>query len=631
MQASNPQEQLQVLGAGFGRTGTLSLKVALEELGVAPCLHSLQSRAPLSASKHWQRLAAGEQIDWREALAGFRSSVDWLCARYYEQILEAFPQVKVVLSVREPQAWYESASASLHAARSLRRSSPDGRSQGALLEAVDRAIWQELFDGRFCEREHALAVFDRHSREVIARVPASQLLVYDVREGWAPLCAFLGVPEPSTPFPHLNGREVFWTRIGRQAAGGEAEGQAQLGALITRRPQQLPDVAGAPPRPRYARRIRGEAERARARVASGGEPAAGAGMQRRPSVRIGALACVDGPRELSQQEVLDLLGLRGEAFAEGVFARCGVQRRCLDLDAAMLGRSLQGRSARVEELLLERSCAAFELLGADPSEVSTVISASLVSLGCPSLAHRLIERLGMDPSTDKYHLTGVGCASAVPLVRLGAQALAGDPTRKVLVVAAESMSALLCQASGDDPRAKTIGSAIFGDGCAALLLEAERPGAGALPESGPRPLPEVIASAVHQVPSSLDAVAMACDSQDSYLGLIRELPDIAGAQLRPLVDSFLARHALTAHMVDHWLLHPGGRRIIECAQSALGLDRDAVAISYEVLADRGNVGTPSIFYVLERTLRKRAPQTGQHGLLVTIGPGVTVGLMLVRF
>jgi predicted naringenin-chalcone synthase len=633
---SQPNEELQVLGAGFGRTGTLSLKVALEELGMGPCLHSLAALpAPDSrAGARWERLAAGEQIDWRQALAGYRSSVDWLCARYYDQVLAAFPQAKVILSVREPAAWYESASESLHATRALQRQEHARGSSSALLDAVDRAIWQELFDGRFPERDHALDVFARHIEAVIAHVPRQRLLVFDVREGWEPLCAFLGVSHPGTPFPHLNGRAVFWTRLGRRdsAYGPASAGIVPPAGERSGSCAELPNVAGAPSPRKFA--WRAEPDR---RERSGGGAGARAGSTRAGlsgaalGVRIGGLACVDAPRALTQEQVLDLLALRGDPFAEGVFARCGVRTRRLDLDRAMLEQNLQGRSARVEELLVERSCAAVAELGIEPGEVSTLITSSLISLGCPTLAHRLIERLEMDPGTDKYHLTGIGCASAVPLVRLGAQALAADPRRKVLVVAAESMSGLLCGASAADARAKTIGSAIFGDGTAALVLEAGSVRGGEEQVPASHPAPRVIASAVHQIPASLEAVAMVSDAQDSYLGLIRELPDIAGANLRALVDSFLARHSLTSHMIDHWVVHPGGRRIIECAQAALGLERDAVAISYEVLADRGNVGTPSIFYVLERTIRRRFPRPGQHGLLVTVGPGVTVGLMLVRF
>ena len=121
---------------------------------------------------------------------------------------------------------------------------------------------------------------------------------------------------------------------------------------------------------------------------------------------------------------------------------------------------------------MERAVEAVDALDVDPDTIGTVLSASLYSLGGPTLAHRLVEHFRMDPATDKYHVTGVGCASGVPLMRLAAQSLHQHPHKQALVVAAESMSALLMPGP-DDTKAKTVGSAIFGDGCAAALLSGE--------------------------------------------------------------------------------------------------------------------------------------------------------------
>jgi predicted naringenin-chalcone synthase len=599
---------VKVIGAGFGRTGTMSLKVALEELGAGPCLHSLESlnhsEFPKGTS-HWERLVRGEPIDWHEVLAGFGSTVDWLCARYYPDILDAWPEARVILSVREPEAWYESCNASLHATRGLVGSTGVAGSAPAILQAIDSAIWEDVFDGRFRERDYALEVFERHRRQVIERVPADRLLVYDIRDGWAPLCELLDVPEPDTPFPHLNGRSAFWSRFGVSPgfAGADVGGRDRLGANGRTHARARRDVAEG-------------VGRGRASSAAGAGQAAAA-----TPFCIAGLTVADPPTSLDQAEVLELLDLSHDEFAVGVFARCGVERRRLHLDSGLLANPLQGRTAEVEQQLMDDAVRAVEQLGVDTGEIGTIVSATLYSLGCPTIAHRLIEHFEMDPKTDKYHLVGVGCASAVPLVRLAGQALQSHPGKKALVIAAESMSGLLSQATAHDLRSKTVGSAIFGDGCAAMLLDGDKAASG----------PQVIASRVHQVPDTLDAVRLDIAPQDSYLGLIRELPDVAGAHLRPITDAFLADHNLTGHMVDHWMLHPGGRRIIECSQQALALSDDDVSISRHVLANRGNVGTPSIFYVLHETIARRRPRPGQHGLLVTIGPGVSVGLMLLRF
>jgi alkylresorcinol/alkylpyrone synthase len=357
-----------------------------------------------------------------------------------------------------------------------------------------------------------------------------------------------------------------------------------------------------------------------------GGPAALAGpiaVARRPArrsgPRIAALAVSDSHEALSQRQVLERLELSGDEFAEGIFARCGVRHRHLELSDEFLDLSLQGRSAQIEDDLMRDSIRAVDALEIDPAQIGTVLTASLYSLGGPTLAHRLVEHFRMDPATDKYHVTGVGCASGVPLMKLASQALHAHPERSALVVAAESMSGILTRARPTDPRAKTVGAAIFGDGCAAALLSADPRAEG----------PSLLASQVHQIGGTLDAVSLRFSEQDTYLHLARELPDLAGAGLAEVVERFLRRNHLGRAQIDHWILHPGGRRIIENMQAALELSDEDAALSWDVLAAHGNVGTPSIFYVLQDTIEQRAPEPGEHGLMVTIGPGVSVGMMLL--
>jgi predicted naringenin-chalcone synthase len=335
--------------------------------------------------------------------------------------------------------------------------------------------------------------------------------------------------------------------------------------------------------------------------------------------RIGGLVVTEPHAALSQRDVLALLELAGDEFAERVFDRAAVATRSLGLRPVTLARTLQGRTSWTEEQLFDAAVEAVERLGVDPAEIGMVVTASLYSLGGPTLAHRLVEHFRMDPATDKYHVVGVGCASAVPLIRLVASSLGNDPRKKGLIVAAESMSGLLTRGSGDDDRSKTVGSAIFGDGCAAALIEQGTTG------------PAIAASKVHQIEDTLGVVRMELSDEESYLHLDRDLPDVAAAGLPALVDEFLASVELTREDIDHWIVHPGGRRILDCARAALELTVEQLAISYDVLATRGNVGTPSIFYVLSETTTQRRPGPGERGLMITVGPGVTVGLMLLVF
>jgi len=339
----------------------------------------------------------------------------------------------------------------------------------------------------------------------------------------------------------------------------------------------------------------------------------------RTGTRISAITTSESQEVFSQEQVLERLGLVGNEFAEGIFARCGVSRRHLDLSEDFLGRTLQGRTAQIEQQLLAHAIRAVEQLEVDPQQIGTVLTASLYSQGCPSLAHRLVEHFQMDPTTDKYHVTGVGCASGVPLMKLAGQALREHPDKHALVLAADSMSGILTRARASDSKAKTVGSAIFGDGCAAALLSHD-PGADG---------PMILASQVHQIGGALGAVSLDIGEHDSYLHLARELPALAGAALPGVVAGFLERNELEHSDIDHWIVHPGGRRIIENVQSALELSREALITSWDALADHGNIGTPSIFYVLKDTIERFEPEPGERGMLVTIGPGVTVGMMLV--
>lgn len=381
--------------------------------------------------------------------------------------------------------------------------------------------------------------------------------------------------------------------------------------------------------PSHTHRARSSASLALANLVRGrssAPPSAGppAEARRAGLARIGALALADPETSFSQEDVLDLLGLSDDEFAQRIFSRCGVRRRRLKLTDEFLATTVQGRTPAIEDQLFGYAVRAIDELGVDPQQIGVLVSSTLYSLGGPTIAHRLVDHYEMDPSTDKYHVVGVGCASAVPLIRLASQALRDRPGEKALVVAAESMTGLLMGASEDDERSKTVGSSIFGDGCAAALIEL---GEGEDGAEGPT----ILASKVHQIGGTLGAVRMELTPEDSYLHLIRELPDVAGTGLLELVEDFLAAYGLQRDGIDHWLVHPGGRRIIESVQEALGLSREDVRTSYEVLADHGNVGTPSIFYVMARTVQRRHPGPGELGLMVTVGPGVTVGLMLLQW
>lgn len=195
---------LKVVGAGFGRTGTLSLKTALEKLGFGPCYHMVEVFPRPAHVKMWHRLAFENSIDWDLLFGDFRATVDWPAARWWREIAAHFPDAKVLLSVRDPEAWYKSMIETIY--QPMKSPAPDGVSDLIRLqnEMVRKSILSETFDNRFEDKAHALEVFERHTKEVCDAIEPARLLVFDVREGWAPLCRFLEVPVPDEPFPRLN-------------------------------------------------------------------------------------------------------------------------------------------------------------------------------------------------------------------------------------------------------------------------------------------------------------------------------------------------------------------------------------------------------------------------------------------
>ncbi|MFC3997669.1 sulfotransferase family protein [Nocardiopsis sediminis] len=209
---------MKVIGVGFGRTGTLSLKVALDELGLGPCYHMSEAiRAP-GHKRMWLAGAQGTPMDWEAVFAGYRSTVDWPACFFWRELVAAYPDAKIILTGRDPEKWYASTYETIYrlstwVARVAAPLFPTARGMAAMTRAV---IWDGTFGGRFEDRAHAIEVFQRHMKEVVEEVPADRLLVYDVRQGWEPLCRFLGVEVPEgRPFPHVNDRDAQKAKIAR--------------------------------------------------------------------------------------------------------------------------------------------------------------------------------------------------------------------------------------------------------------------------------------------------------------------------------------------------------------------------------------------------------------------------------
>ena len=205
---------LKVVGSGLGRTGTKSMQTALNRLGFGPCHHMVEVFAHPDSMALWVEAGAG-RADWEAIFKDYRSMVDYPGAAYWREIAAWYPDAKVLHTVRDADAWFDSTQATIFASGSLALS--DGPLAAFFGSIVDRV--SPLDRERLHDRAFMIDYFRRHTEEVKATIPAERLLIYEAGEGWERLCAFLGAPVPDEPFPAENSRADFTARV---AAAREA-------------------------------------------------------------------------------------------------------------------------------------------------------------------------------------------------------------------------------------------------------------------------------------------------------------------------------------------------------------------------------------------------------------------------
>ena len=207
---------LEVIGAGFGRTGTKSLKRALEMLGYNKCHHMVEVMKSKEQIQHWDRVSKGEDVNWDEVFEKFHASVDWPSAHFYKELADHFPDAKVVLGIRNPDVWYKSTSETIYlvsnaAPNWIKTLVPSTR---IFYNMINRIIWDGRFEGRFEDRDFAVQIFEDHIEAVKSSIPPERLLIHQPQDGWEPLCEFLGKPIPDSPYPYLNeAREIKFSIV----------------------------------------------------------------------------------------------------------------------------------------------------------------------------------------------------------------------------------------------------------------------------------------------------------------------------------------------------------------------------------------------------------------------------------
>ncbi|MEO8777909.1 MAG: sulfotransferase family protein [Rhodanobacter sp.] len=229
---------LKIIGAGYGRTGTMSIYTALNQLGL-PCYHMLEVLENKDNKSHldfWCKVAntpAGTPHDWEAVFSKYAAAVDNPACTVWRELIAAYPAAKVLLSLHPggAEAWYESTLATIYFTESLWQfkvlqiATPFARKLGDMCHQL---IWQRAHHGTMKDRAKAIADYHQHIADVRAAVPADRLLVYTVDQGWEPLCDFIGVAVPPAPFPQVNDRAQF-----KQTIKGMTRGAYTLLALAT--------------------------------------------------------------------------------------------------------------------------------------------------------------------------------------------------------------------------------------------------------------------------------------------------------------------------------------------------------------------------------------------------------------
>jgi Sulfotransferase domain len=218
---------MQLIGVGFGRTGTMSLKAALEELGAGPCFHMIDLIMGENKERdlpYWIKIANREQVDWHEVFEPWESTVDWPACSRWEELIEAFPEAPVLLNVRDFEGFYRSCENTILAvkeaamagelAEDTNRDPPSPELWGV----IEKLVWQGDFQGRFKDKDWVRAMYDERIETIKATVPPERLTVWELGvDGWEPLADMLGVEAPDKEFPHLHDTNEFRTEFGLPA------------------------------------------------------------------------------------------------------------------------------------------------------------------------------------------------------------------------------------------------------------------------------------------------------------------------------------------------------------------------------------------------------------------------------
>jgi len=202
---------MKIIGCGFGRTGSMSMKIALEQLGFGPCHHMDEVIA--NPEKHlpfWLAASKGEDVNWDDALKGYESCVDWPSAAYWSVLAEHYPDAKILLTTRSAESWYNSISNTIFKIIGDTMDAPPNEAPNPFGEMLGHMVLENTFQGNITDRDHCINIFNQNVQAVKNTFKGDKLFVYNIGDGWDGLCRWLDVPIPDMPFPRTNNQEEFF-------------------------------------------------------------------------------------------------------------------------------------------------------------------------------------------------------------------------------------------------------------------------------------------------------------------------------------------------------------------------------------------------------------------------------------
>lgn len=225
---------LKIIGTGLGRTGTKSLKLALEQLLVGKCFHMIELLANTERIKYLKKGYKSGNYDWDALFEGYIATVDYPTSLFYEDLLVKYPNAKFIHTQRDSESWYASVRETIYRGKpkdakdiirlmwNMLRSS-DMRKVAPVFQFNDKLIWDGQFKGQFEDKATAIKIYEAHFERIKATIPADKLLVFKVQDGWKPLCEFLGLPIPQSPFPNTHQRNNFNQKMDKLLGDGVLE------------------------------------------------------------------------------------------------------------------------------------------------------------------------------------------------------------------------------------------------------------------------------------------------------------------------------------------------------------------------------------------------------------------------